>query len=161
MFYGPIIHSKDKECILMYPFAPLYISSELITIAKTMKKARKVLYGQDKENEKLASNENTPRSQIASEMRAALNIQDSSFDELFFEEHVTTVRGKKAKQLFNADILYMYDIPLEDPYDSTYVYCTGMVVTKYDRATMYFKYFFTEEGKKEEWKYREQLAGNI
>jgi hypothetical protein len=40
-----------------------------------------------------------------------LNNDSAKFD---FNEYVTTVAGKKAREMFNADSIYIYDIPGAD-----------------------------------------------
>ena len=80
--------------------------------------------------------------------------------------------GKKVRRWFNADSIYMYTLPVVDvfyrgpgiPIESTlkrYVHCTGIVISKNGQAGLGLKLFFTNEGKRNEWKYLRKLRKKI
>jgi len=147
----------------MYPSVPWYISEDDIALSKILAKVdRKVFNDTSRKEYNLGANENFSRNQIVTEMSAALGISMALRDSLFvFDDHVTYISGKTVREMFNADTVYFYDIPLEDPYRDDYVYCTGMVVSKRGRATMIFKWFFTEAGKQKQLTYFDSLARNV
>lgn len=108
-----------------------------------------------------------PRAQVTAEVKAASGLYDYNGKPLQdsvrfnFNEHVTLITGRKVKEMFNADSIYIYDLPLQEPYKDKYTHRTGVVLAKDDRATMVFKFFFTPEGKKEEEKYIGMLSQHV
>lgn len=158
--YGPIFQAKDKECIVEYPFSPWpWISPDELGLGISRK-------------------DSYPRAQIIFELNAALGFPDylqhrpsndtiprinalRDTSHFVFDDYVTIIAGKKAREMFNADSIFCYNIPLQKPYQKKYTYCTGMVLSKKDRASMYFKYFFTPKGKKKEDKYINLLSKQI
>lgn len=152
--YGPVFLSSDSDCIAMYCALP----------HRSLEQFASPVY---------------PRSQITAEIKTALglyysfghslNKDSSKFD---FNEYVTTVAVKKARKMFNADSVYIYDIPgadsvyflngpLKKMREHKYPYCTGVFISKNDRAAMDVKLFFTEKGKKNKEKYINQLRKRI
>lgn len=168
--YGPIFQANDKECIVMYPALLIYISKEDIELGRKMAIFNRTLNNDTSaipEPKKSGGNHSFPRSHVTSEMKAAIGLFDYfgkplhdsvSFD---FNEHVTIIAGKKARKMFNADSIYIYNLPLEEPYQEKYTHRIGMVISKKDRATMIFKLFFTPKGKKKEDEYIELLSREI
>ena len=159
--YGSTFISRNKECVVMYSAFPTYVSKDEIEM-----------------REKMAL-PNYPRTQIEAEIKTALglfyyyhhplNNDSTRFD---FNDYVTIVSGKKAREMFNADSIYMYDIPgadsvyffdesLEKIRKKKYPYCTSIFVSKDDRASMYIKLFFTRKGKKKEDHYINLLSKSI
>jgi hypothetical protein len=65
-----------------------------------------------------------------------------------FNDHVTLIAGKEAKQMFNADTVYIYNLPLHHPYHKKYTYRTGLALFKKDRGSLLFMLLFTPKGKK-------------
>src|SRR5699024_6337111 len=130
------LQSKDEECLLLYPIIPIPFFEK----NKDLK----------------------PYNRITLALLRSFDISKEQADSLFvFDDHVTMVTGKFARDIFNADSIHFYDIPLEKPFEENYIYCTGMVITKADRASLYFKWYFTEEGKEREEEYIKQLEGNL
>jgi hypothetical protein len=101
--YGLIILSNDKKCMVMFSALPHHLSKEDL---KMRKKEMLPIY---------------PRSQITAEIKTALGLYYSpghplnndsvKFD---FNDYVTIVSGKKAGEMFNADSMYIYNIPGAD-----------------------------------------------
>lgn len=160
-FHGSTFISNSKECIVMYPAFPQHISME---DAKMRKKTARTVY---------------PRSQINAEIQTAhglykglgfpLNNNAKSFD---FNKYVTCVSGKKAREMFNADSIYIYEIPggdsvyvsdesLEKMRERKYPYCTSVFISKNDRAAMNIKIFLTKKGKKKEDEYIDMLSKQV
>ena|SRR5690606_21177879 len=160
--YGPVFQTPDGNCIIQYPSSAWAWPWDL--------------QGNPKAEAKYLSY----TGQIVREIKAALGYPDyitpptksknsvpmivtpvydtTSID---FNTYVTTIIGKDVKERFNADTVYIYDIPLEEPFKNKYTYCTGLVIAKEGRASMNFKFFFTEEGKAAERKYLDYLDKQI
>ena len=144
-FYGPILQSKNKECILMYP-STVENNLELNKPSDTRNK----IY---------------PRTQIIYELEATYCLLDSfgihlkdNAKSIEFNKYVTVIGGDKAREMFNVDSIYFYEIPLDQPYQNKYTYCKGMVLNNPKGAAMIFKWFFSENGKKKESEYINQLS---
>lgn len=145
--YGPIFLSDDKQCILMYSGQPWYGLNS--------------------------------RSQITAEIKTALDLYychghplNNDSARMDFNGYVTIVAGKKAREMFNADSIYIYDIPdgdsvcfldesLEKMRKGIYLYCTGLFISRKDRCTIDIKLLFTKEGKKREDEYINLLSKQI
>jgi hypothetical protein len=159
--YGPLFLSKDKNCFLMYPSIPRNVSKGNIYM---------------KEGAELSFN---PRNQVKAEINTALglyyhhgnklNDNTTTFD---FNGYVTVLSGKKAKEMFNADSLYIYDIPaadsvffidesLEKLRKRKYPYCAGLVLIKNERVVLDFKFFFTEKGNRKKEEYFNMLSKKV
>lgn len=158
--YGPMFLSKKKDCMIMYNAQPNYVSK--------------------KEEVRLGMvNHNFHRSQITGEIRSALGLYfghgnplNKNNVETRFNDYVTIIAGKKPYEMFNADSIFIYDLPNADSvyfFDESlerirkekYPYCTGMFITKNDRATMDIKLFFTKKGEKKKNQYVEMLYKSI
>lgn len=151
--YTPIVRSRDKQCLLMYPFAPPHIGDMDIQIQKVIKEMNP---GNGRKQP--VTNESIIRVNIVEEITAAFGISRDSID---LDNHLTIVAGKEARTMFNADSVFIYDIPLVETYKDKYVHCTGMVISKRNRPTMLMKWFFTEKGKKREKKYFDSFHKTI
>lgn len=157
--YNPILQSKDKDCIIMFPFVPIYMSEIDYRVNKATREINKVISDDTLFNRKPATNESIPRNTISFEIRAALEIdKDALFD---FNDHVTVLAGKEARDMFNADSVFLYDIPMDKPYKEKYTRCTGFIISKMNRPTLTLKWFFTDHGKKKETEYMARLNGTI
>ena len=159
--YGPIFLSTGKECIIAYPALLSYFSVE------------------SKDNIKRMKLPFYPRSQILNEIRTSLGLFNSPFNllnkdavRINFDDYVTIIAGKHARDMFNADSVYLYDLPhadsvyffdesLEKMRKGKYPYCSGMFTYKRNRATMDVKFFFTEEGKKKQDEYIRLMGKHI
>lgn len=156
--YGLTLISKDKQCMVLYSAFP-----------------HQVLQGESEEGIAPVF----PRSQIIAELKTALgeyyhphhpkNINSAEFN---FNKFVTVVSGNRAIQMFNADSIYIYDIPggdsvyffneaLEKKRKNKYPYCSSLFISKKGRVGMDLKFFFTKRGKKNERKYFEELNKQI
>lgn len=178
--YGPIFQTKNKSCILMYPALPLYFSEEVIEIFKKTAMIERIINKDTTVSEPKASpNLTFPRGQTSAEIKTALGLyyrpghpSNNDSVKIDLNDYVTIIAGKKAREMFNADTIYIYDMPSADSvyfFDSSlekmrkrkYPYCTGVFVIKDGRATMYFKLFFTKGAKKKEEKYINMLDKQI
>jgi hypothetical protein len=171
LFMGPMLESADRECIIGFPASPYYISRKEATF--DLKKNDDSIKIWSQKNAKIA------RTAITREIKATLgyptytsmpypkdsimrtqpNIDDTT--QIDFNQYVTIIAGKKAREMFNADSVFVYNLPLENPYDGKYPYCTCIFVSKKDRAKLPFKFFLTGAGKKNEQEYIELLSKAI
>jgi hypothetical protein len=166
--YGPVFQTNDKECIVMYPGLPNYISNKIRENAKKTSLINRALNGDTSTVEpEIGTNNTFPRGQMTSEIKAATGLFHNSGKALHdsvnfnFNDRVTIIAGKKAKEMFNADSIFIYNLPLQKPYNEKYTYCVGMALTKQDRDTLFFKWFFTPEGKKRQKKYLNKLRKHV
>jgi hypothetical protein len=178
--YGPIFQSKNKDCMLMYTAQPYYVSEEDIELFKKEAMIERILNRDTSTTKPIVSTNRTiPRGYISAEIKTALglyyryahplNNNSARFD---FNDYVTIIAGKKAREMFNADSIYIYDIPsadsvyffdksLEKTRKRKYPYCTGVFISKDGRATMDFKLFLTKKGKKKEEEYINMLSKQV
>jgi hypothetical protein len=158
--YGPIFLSKDKGCIVAYPTLPFLISKQ--------------------ENEGVGVNRNIHTyAQITGEIETVLgyfyyggsplNNDTAKFN---LNDYVSVIAGRQPHEMFNADSIYVYDLPnadsvyffdksLEKMRKEKYPYCTGVFIYKNGRATMDVKLFFTKEGEKKKYQYFQMLNKQI
>ena len=79
-----------------------------------------------------------------------------------FEDHVTVISNDEAKERFNADSVFILDVPMIDPlYGEEYEYCTYMFISKVNRRNVSVAWFFTEEGAKRKQYYIDKLDKRI
>jgi hypothetical protein len=168
---GPIFKSKDNECILGFPELPFYISK--LGVKKNYSEGQDTVKIWQNENAKLA------RHAINFEIKSALGyptyipapppkdgikragpvFTDSTRIDL--NRYITIIAGKKAKDMFNADSIFLYDLPLEKPFEEKYTHCTVLFIAKRDRAILAFRFFLTPAGKKKEQEYIDFLSGQV
>lgn len=152
----------------MYPTRPRYISREdMETYRKTALINRRLNGDTSTVEPKVGTNSTVARGQITGEVKAASGLYDNSGKPLndsvhfHFDDYVTIITGKKPKEMFNADSMYIYDLPLETPYRKEYTYRTGLVLSKKNRGTLFFMLFFTDRGKRHEQKYINMLGKHV
>lgn len=159
-FYGPILQSKDKECILMYPYNLIIVKNDNNEPEKS-DSITPIIFNLNKsiKTEGLLLIE----SQIKFELGAAYGwLNKGGFqviDSLDYDinKYVTIITGSKPKEMFNADKVFIYNLPLKEPYLEKYNFCTGIILNKENRASVIIKMFFNQRGKKNEYFYFNQL----
>jgi hypothetical protein len=178
--YGPVFQSKDKGCLVIYTALPHYVSRKDAEIFKKTAMIERILNKDTSTSESLVSPKQTyPRSQISAEIKTALGLyyrpgHPSNNNSVKFDlnDYVTIIAGDKPREMFNADSIFIYDLPSADSVyfpDSSlekmrkrkYPYCSGVFISKDGRATMYFKFFFTKRSKKKEEKYINMLDKQV
>ncbi|WP_300285206.1 hypothetical protein [uncultured Alistipes sp.] len=145
---GPLLQSEDRECVLMYKSNPLFISENL----------HKSIGG--------INNDQAHRNLISSELGTVHGYCDElggllSGKTFPFDEYVSAFPEEQAREWFNADSVFVYDLPVDDPYQGIYNHCTGVVITKKGRTGFALKLYFTDEGKKNEKRYLQSLRKTI
>ncbi len=178
--YGPIFQSRDKNCLLMYTARPNYVSEEDAELFKKTAMIERILNRDTSTTEPIAATKrNRARGQISAEIRTALGLfyrpghpLNNDSVEIDLKDYVTVIAGDKPRVMFNADTIYIYEIPngdsvyffdksLEEMRKRRYPYCTGIFISKDGRATMDLKLLLTKKGKKKEEKYINLLSKQI
>ena len=178
--YGPVFQSRDKGCLLIYTALPHYVSEEAAEVFKTTAMIERILNNDTSTSAPIVSPYRSfPRGQISAEIKTALGLyyrpgHPSNNNSVKFDlnDYVTIIAGDKPREMFNADSIFIYDLPsadyvyfpdssLEKMRKRKYPYCTGVFISKDGRATMYFKFFFTKRSKKKEEKYINMLDKQV
>lgn len=162
--YAPVLESENGEFILMYMSFLIYRTEGEIEMYQTMRKLEK-----SPPTNELLTNDNYPRLLITGESKAAYGYTEGFFNpvegKVFtredFKTYVTIVSGGKARRWFNADSVFLYTLPVDDPFKKGYTHCTGMIVSKKGRASIGLKLWFTNAGKKKEQQYLRSLRRKI
>ena len=178
--YGPMFMSPEEDCIITYSAHPMYFTKEDIERAKICFLMERVGNRDTTTSEPKFEDNNSmyPRAQITAELRNALGLfispvsRNDDTTRINFDDYVTIISGKRARDMFNADSVYLYDLPhadsvyfteesLEKMRKGKYPYCSSMFIYKRNRATMDVKFFFTEEGKKKQNEYIRLMGKHI
>lgn len=134
--------SEDENCLILYP------------------EYSSVMLGSFKDTLNLPGDISLVRRQLVYDMRDALKkeipLNAISSD---LGQYVITLVGRKTP--FNADTVFVAQIPLKENYQDKYKYCTGIYAYKQGRPSITFKCFFTEEGKLNEKKYLDDFYRSI
>ena len=90
-----------------------------------------------------------------------LNISQGR-DSIRFEDHVLAVGGQKVKRRFNADSIFVLELPIEPMVQDSAVYthCLRMYLTKGERL-IDFIWFFTDQGYERRAEYLQALDGAV
>ena len=90
-----------------------------------------------------------------------LNISQGR-DSIRFEKHVQAVGGRKVKRRFNADSIFVLELPIEpmEQDSAVYTHCLRMYLTKGERL-IDFIWFFTDEGYERREEYLRALDGAV
>ncbi|NMB37536.1 MAG: hypothetical protein GX993_05825 [Bacteroidales bacterium] len=131
---GPIFKADpDADCLILMDAIPLKnVSSPRYSIYLELRAAKGLFYG----------------------ARHPKNQNDVPLD---FHEYVTVLAGHTAREMFNADTLFFYDMPNIQPYyfhdekvrdmlPNEYTHSTNLTIMQVDGAVMRIKLLFTEEG---------------
>ena len=178
--YGPVFLSGDKGCLLIYAARPFYITGDDAELFKRTAMIERLVNNDPPASVTAVSpGRNYPRSQISVEINTALGLyyryghpSNNDSVKIDLNDYMRIISGNKAHAMFNADSIFIYDIPGADSvyfFDSSleemrmgkYPYCTGIFICKDGRATMYFKLFFTERSSRKKEKYFNMLSKQV
>lgn len=141
MLYASILQSKDGDCLVLYPDMDMMLAS-LET-----------------------RNGNFAYQMLINELTAALNLSDRKEHlqntDFNFDKYVMVLHDEETKKVFNADTVYIAQIPLLSPYRNKYLYCTGLYIVKTGRPSMILKCFFTEQGELKKEKFLRELCKRV
>lgn len=128
---GLLLQSDDKQCEVLYAFTP----STLYYFPEVADRARNAIWYD------------------------LLSIHHGKED-FRLDDHVTAIGGRKPKELFNADSIFLFDIQLQplDQDGELYMYCTKMYLSRKGRLPMIFVWFFTDRGIERKEEYMRALA---
>lgn len=143
---GPLFQSEDKQCELLYG---TFWEFQFYKNPTPPEKFYGFYYG-----EHLKHREGI--------MSFLLTINNGN-DDFRFEDRVTVIGGEEARERFNADSVFLFDVPIEplEQYGESYTHCTWMRTTKDKHAILDFLWFFTDEGVKRKDDYIHQLDGHV
>ena len=98
------------------------------------------------------------RGEILAILMAQLGRSDIDFD-----DYVTVTSGREARRRFNADSVFVFEVPIESQHwdGEDYTHCISMYLSRKDRAYLGFVWLFTDEGYKRRQKYMDALEGNV
>lgn len=133
LHYNFLFRSEEGDCIVMYPdISTLYFP---LQAPKTL----------------------DTKHLIAGDL--GLSGQSEEVEHGMEKRQVVTLKCENSKKcIFNADTVYICNLPLAIPYDGKYAHCTGIYVCKKNRPALYFKCFFTNEGEKKKSEYIRRLS---
>ncbi|NMB37533.1 MAG: hypothetical protein GX993_05810 [Bacteroidales bacterium] len=184
------IEYLDKECDLLFQPALNWIDLDLFNVIGSMTKEPEYgaanfsgpVFKSDQDANCLIlfsalptlMHKHSPRGQILMELRTSKRLYFGAFNSknqddvpLDFHEYVTVIAGRTAREMFNADTLFIYDLPNSQPYyfvnkqineivPHEYTYSTTLWITQND-VFMEIKLLFTEFG----WQERERRLREV
>ncbi len=83
--------------------------------------------------------------------------------DIVFDDYVTVISGREARRRFNADSVFVFEVPIEPLHwdGEVYTHCVSMYLSRKDRAYMGFVWLFTDEGYKCRQEYMDALEGHV
>jgi len=164
---APVLRYEDGECVLMYYRSPLFVSDEW---AEFYEDAKNMARKKGEQNPyaigPARNNDNTHRILMSSELGTVYGYRDEIARPLPgkpfpLDEYIDVLPEKTTRKWFNADSVFVYDLPVDDPFMGIYNHCTGVVITKKGRTGFALKLYLTDEGKKNEKRYLQSLRKTI
>ena len=138
---GPVLQSDDKQCEIYYDYMPFFVYES-------------PAYDGDSER-KNSSHRNFIKRELISRQEGR--------DDFLLEDYVTVISDKQAKKRFNADSIFIYNIPI-DPIEQDgeiYEYYTHMYIARNNRVLISIGWFFTDDGEKRKQHYINKLDKHI
>lgn len=79
------------------------------------------------------------------------------------DKYLRVFPDKRARESFNADSVFLYDVPTAEPdrCDERFTHCTQMLIFRQGRPMPELVWYFTDEGKKNEQKYMRKVHKRI
>lgn len=142
--YGVLLQSDDKQCEVIY--------NDIIDL-QFYRRPNVLTYRGIYLEQKWGH-----REEILAILMAQLGRSDIDFD-----DYVTVTSGREARRRFNADSVFVFEVPIEPQHwdGEDYTHCISMYLSRKDRAYMGFVWLFTDEGYKRRQKYMDALEGNV
>lgn len=138
--YDLMFQSKDSNCMILYSPVLLFSQAPFNLFSASDQVRRELAAALGMENKK-------------GYLKNTLGID--------YDKYMTIWVREEARRSFNADSVFIVELPLKNAYRDKYNYCTGIYVSKKDRPDLFFKCFFTEEGKQQEQKYLKPLYKKV
>ncbi len=136
-----LFQSKDSSCILMYPTMAAVFPTQRDTSFRARSLAVDDIH-------------------FALGLRTEIGLPQKG-DTIDWNKYLTVYTDKYARQRFNADTVFIVELPIKESYKEKYTYCTGVYISKKDRPTLFFKFLFTETGKQREQEHLKLLYKRI
>ena len=133
MFYCMTLQSKDKNCLVLFPY---FLQEPMHPNA-----SENMTFGELKAGLNLNINDNTLELDTAK----------------YIEKHVSG----NVDNYFNADTVFICQIPLIEPYRKVYNHCIAINIVKVKHPSAMMKVFFSEEGKRKEEEYMQAIFKSI
>lgn len=162
MFYQVALESKDKECLILFPYFCVYPNHDSIT--KTMAyeelKAALNVYSHKELRMELVNGKFM--------MQGESNLTNTPI-EANLAKQVKVIASEDMTDYFNADSILTWKVPLlnwsssnlPSRYKETYKECIGLYVLKRGHPSAMIKILMTEEGKKNSHEYMQALFKSI
>lgn len=149
--YRLILEADSKDCLILFPY--FNTAKHHDSIAKNM------VYGELEAAFNLGSDKDMKMKLNDGKFMIQGASDSISYDKPDFNEYIEIIAGEKAQSYFNADTVYIYQLPLSEPYRN-YNECIGVNAIKKDRPSAIIKIFFTKECNRKE-EYMKQLFNSI
>lgn len=149
--YRLILEADSKDCLILFPY--FNTAKHHDSIAKNM------VYGELKAAFNLGSDKDMKMKLNDGKFMIQGASDSVSYDKPDFNEYIEIIAGEKAQSYFNADTVYIYQLPLSEPYRN-YNECIGVNAIKKGRPSAIIKIFFTKECNRKE-EYMKQLFNSI
>lgn len=80
-----------------------------------------------------------------------------------FDDYVIVTSGREARRRFNADSVFVFEVPIKPQHwdGEVYTHCVSMYLSRKNRAYLGFVWLFTDEGYKRRQHYMDALEGNV
>lgn len=84
-------------------------------------------------------------------------------DDALREKYLITLSQKDAQRHFNADSVFLYDVPTAEPkkHDEKFIDCIQMLIFKQSRSVVELVWYFTEKGRTNKKRYMKQISKRI
>lgn len=144
--------SEDARCKLLWPITPMSFANDPGYSSKDIPRGWNSAFYDD---------ELSHRNLMWAELTRAMQT-----DNIKLGDYVTVVAGKEARDRFNADSVFTFDIPRFVPITKEapqFEHCMRMIISRNGRGKhmMMFLLLLTDEGKKNERDYIRKLDGRV
>lgn len=151
-FYRLALESNTKDCLILFPYFCTVKHHDII--------AKNMVYGELKAAFNLCPDEDMKMKLVDGKFVIQGTLNLISNDKSDFDKYIELITGDKTKSYFNADTVFIYNIPLIEPYMSIYNECIGANAIKKGHPSAIMKIFFTKECNKKE-EYMKQFFKSI
>ncbi|WP_279120451.1 hypothetical protein [Bacteroides acidifaciens] len=139
-FYRVALESGNKYCLILYPF---FIKNSPHNIAKNMAygEVKAALNLAPEEGEDMSMNQVDGKFVLARRKKRDDNERVIKFDTAHY---MRVIAEDDMEKYFNADTVYVYDVPLLKPYKGIYKECIGINMVKRGHPSGMMKVLFME-----------------
>lgn len=125
-FYRVALESGNKDCLILYPF---FIKNRPHGIAKNMAygEVMAALNLAPEEDDEMGPNLVNGKFVLSRRKKTSRNKETVQFDTA---RYMRVIAEENMENYFNADTVYVYDVPLLKPYKGIYKECIGINMVK-------------------------------